>query len=86
MRALILIIMIILFAIGYFKVCYAIDDKKKSRILYVFLMVFLFGLSISINFMLISQQEDYEKEIKNLKKGFPQYEKINESVYILKKK
>jgi archaellum biogenesis protein FlaJ (TadC family) len=68
MRETVLVIMIILFIIGYFKVCYAIDDKKYSRIYYVFLMVVLFGFSIALNFSLIVQQDDYKKEIKELKK------------------
>ena len=84
MRETVLVIMIILFIIGYFKVCYAIDDKKYSRIYYVFLMVILFGISILLNFILIVQQDDYEKEIKELKKGLPQYEEIH-GVYIIKK-
>jgi len=85
MREIILIIMIILFAIGYFKVCFAIDDKKQSKLLYVFLITFLFGISIFLNFIFINQQNDYEKEIKELKKGLPQYEEIH-GVYIIKKK
>jgi hypothetical protein len=84
MREIVLIIMIILFVIGYFKVAYAIDDKKHSRIYYVFLMVVLFGFSIALNFSLIVQQDDYIKEIKELKKGLPQYEEIH-GVYIIKK-
>ena len=84
MRETVLVIMIILFIIGYFKVCYAIDDKKYSRIYYVFLMTFLFALSILLNFLLVVQQDDYEKEIKELKKGLPQYEEIH-GVYIIKK-
>ena len=85
MRETVLVIMIILFIIGYFKVCYAIDDKKYSRIYYVFLMTFLFAISILLNFLLIVQQDDYEKEIKELKKGLPQYEEVH-GVYIIKKK
>jgi archaellum biogenesis protein FlaJ (TadC family) len=63
MRETVLVIMIILFIIGYFKVCYAIDDKKYSKIYYVFLMVALFGISMLLNFTLIAQQDNYEKEI-----------------------
>ena len=85
MRETIIVIMFILYIIGYFKVCYAIDDKKYSRIYYVFLMMFLFSISILLNFILIVQQYNYEKEIKELKKGLPQYEKIH-GVYIIKKK
>ena len=85
MRETVLVIMIILFIIGYFKVGYAIDDKKYSRIYYVFLMVILFGISMLLNFTLIVQQDDYEKEIKELKKGLPQYEEVH-GVYIIKKK
>lgn len=85
MREIVLAIMIILFVIGYFKVCYAIDDKKHSKIYYVFLMVVLFGFSIALNFSLIVQQDDYKKEIKELKKGLPQYEEIH-GVYKIKKK
>ncbi len=85
MRETIIVIMFILYIIGYFKVCYAIDDKKYSRIYYVFLMMFLFSISILLNFILIVQQYGYEKEIKELKKGLPQYEKIH-GVYIIKKK
>ena len=85
MRETVLVIMIILFIIGYFKVCYAIDDKKYSRIYYVFLMVALFGISMLLNFTLIAQQDNYEKEIKELKKGLPQYEEVHD-VYIIKKK
>ena len=85
MRETIIVIMFILYIIGYLKVCYAIDDKKYSRIYYVFLMMFLFSISILLNFILIVQQYDYEKEIKELKKGLPQYEKIH-GVYIIKKK
>lgn len=77
--------MIILFTIGYFKVCHAIDDKKLSKVFYVFLMTFLFAISILLNFVFINQQNDYEKEIKELKKGLPQYEEIH-GVYIIKKK
>ena len=84
MRETVLVIMFILYIIGYFKVCYAIDDKKYSRIYYVFLMTFLFALSILLNFLLVVQQDDYEKEIKELKKGLPQYEEIH-GVYIIKK-
>ena len=84
MRETVLVIMFILYIIGYFKVCYAIDDKKHSRIYYVFLMTFLFSISILLNFILIVQQADYEKEIKELKKGLPQYEEIH-GVYIIKK-
>ena len=84
MRETVLVIMFILYIIGYFKVCYAIDDKKHSRIYYVFLMTFLFALSILLNFLLVVQQDDYEKEIKELKKGLPQYEEIH-GVYIIKK-
>lgn len=84
MRETVLVIMFILYIIGYFKVCYAIDDKKHSRIYYVFLMIFLFAISILLNFILIVQQDDYEKEIKELKKGLPQYEEIH-GVYIIKK-
>lgn len=80
----VLVIMIILFIIGFFEVCLAIDDKKYSRIYYVFLMTFIFGISMLLNFTLISQQNDYEKEIKELKKGLPQYEEIH-GVYIIKK-
>ena len=85
MRETIIVIMFILYIIGYFKVCYAIDDKKYSRIYYVFLMMFLFSISILLNFILIVQQYGYEKEIKELKKWLPQYEKIH-GVYIIKKK
>ncbi len=85
MRETIIVIMFILYIIGYFKVGYAIDDKKYSRIYYVFLMMFLFSISILLNFILIVQQYDYKKEIKELKKGLPQYEKIH-GVYIIKKK
>lgn len=85
MRETVLVIMFILYIIGYFKVCYAIDDKKHSRIYYVFLMIFLFGISILLNFILIVQQDDYEKEIKELKKELPQYEEIH-GVYIIKNK
>ena len=85
MRETVLVIMFILYIIGYFKVGYAIiDDKKYSRIYYVFLMMFLFSISILLNFILIVQQYGYEKEIKELKKGLPQYEKIH-GVYIIKK-
>lgn len=84
MREIILTIMIILFIIGYFKVCYAIDDKKHSRILYVFLMTFLFGFSILLNFIFINIQDSDEKEIKELKKGLPEYEEIH-GVYVIKK-
>ena len=84
MRETVLVIMFILYIIGYFKVGYAIDDKKHSRIYYVFLMTFLFSISILLNFILIVQQADYEKEIKELKKGLPQYEEIH-GVYIIKK-
>ena len=48
-------------------------------------MMFLFSISILLNFILIVQQYNYEKEIKELKKGLPQYEKIH-GVYIIKKK
>ena len=85
MREIILTIMIILFIIGYFKVFYAIADKKFSRIYYVFLMTFLFSISILLNFLYITKQDDYETEIKELKKGLPQYEEIH-GVYIIKKK
>lgn len=84
MRETVLVIMFILYIIGYFKVCYAIDDKKHSRIYYVFLMMFLFSILILLNSILIVQQDDYEKEIKELKKGLPQYEEIH-GVYIIKK-
>ena len=84
MRETIIVIMFILYIIGYLKVCYTIDDKKYSRIYYVFLMMFLFGISILLNFILIVQQYDYEKEIKELKKGLPQYEEVH-GVYIIKK-
>lgn len=85
MREIILTIMIILFIIGYFKVIFAIYDKEQPRIYYVFLMKVLFGFSIILNFILIAQQDNYEKEIKYLKKGLPQYEEIHD-VYIIKKK
>lgn len=77
--------MIILFLIGYFKVCDALDDKKLYKVYYVFLMTILFGLSIMTNFILLNQQNDYEKEIKNLKKGLPKYKEIH-GVYIIEKK
>ena len=80
----VLVIMFILYIIGYFKVCYAIDDKKHSRIYYVFLMMFLFSILTLLNSILIVQQYDYKKEIKELKKGLPQYEEIH-GVYIIKK-
>ena len=85
MRETVLVIMIILFIIGYFKVCYAIDNKKHSRIYYVFLMTFLFSISMLLNFIFINIQESNEKKIKELKKGLPQYEEIH-GVYIIKKK
>ena len=47
-------------------------------------MTFLFAISILLNFILIVQQDVYEKEIKELKKGLPQYEEIH-GVYIIKK-
>ena len=84
MREIVLIIMVILFIIGYFTVCYAIDDKKESRLNYVYLMVFLLGVSIGLNFTLIRLQNNYIKEIESLKKGLPQYEEIH-GVYIIKK-
>ena len=84
MRETVLVIMFILYIIGYFKVCHAIDDKKHSRIYYVFLMMFLFSILILSNSILIVQQDDYKKEIKELKKGLPQYEEIHGD-YIIKK-
>lgn len=90
MRETVLIIMIILFIIGYFKVGYALCNKNdekilKSKILYIALMLVLFGFSMVINFILINQQGYYEKEIKELKKGLPQYEEIR-GVYRIKNK
>ena len=81
----VLVIMVILFIIGYFKVGYAIDDKKYSRIYYLFLMTSLFGISILLNFLLITNQYIYEKEIEEPKEGLPKYEEIH-GIYIIKKK
>ena len=84
MRETVFIIML-LFIIGYFKVCYAIDDKKYSRIYYVFLLTFLFIASMILNFLFISNQDKLEKQLIEKSKGLPEYEEIH-GVYIIKKK
>lgn len=82
MIEIILTIMIILFIIGYFKSCYKIDEEKQSGILWIFLMTFLFSISILLNFVLIEQNN---KLIEKTKNKCPEYEEIHE-VYIIKKK
>ena len=84
-REIILTIMSVLFIIGYFKVCYKIDINKQSEILWIFLMTFLFGMSILLNFLFISNQDILEKQLIEKSKGLPEYEEIH-GVYVIKKK
>lgn len=53
-----------LFIVCFFKVIFALGKEKKSKIIYVGLMLFLYGLLMLVSLMLISQQKDYEKQIK----------------------
>jgi len=75
-----LIIICVLFIVGYFKVCYAIDKEKFNKILYVFLMTFLFSLSILVNFIFLHKNDELTKKVEN---KCPEYEQI--TVYKLKK-
>lgn len=84
-REIILGIMCILFIIGYFKSADSIDEEKFSGLYYIFLMTFLFGISILLNFIFIVNQDRLEKELIEKSKGLPEYEEIH-NVYIIKKK
>jgi RsiW-degrading membrane proteinase PrsW (M82 family) len=84
MREIILGIMCVLFIIGYFKSCYSVDEEKKSGILWIFLMTFLFAFSMLLNYIYIEKQDRLEKQLIEKSKGLPKYEEIH-GVYIIKK-
>jgi hypothetical protein len=73
MRETILIIMSIVAVLCFFKAGMCIDSGKPKGILIMAVLFFICGISILINFILISQNDKLEKQ-----------EKI-ENVYILKK-
>lgn len=85
MREIILVIVIILFVVAYFKVSYSIDEKKPSSFLWAGLMLLLFGYCVMGNFVLLKVQTNLEEELKEARKGLPEYEEIK-GVYIIKKK
>jgi hypothetical protein len=82
MREIILTVMIILFVIGYFKIAFSLDIKKRSKILWLVLMTFMFGFSILLNFLFINTNDELTEKVKN---KCPEYEKV-ENVYKLKER
>jgi hypothetical protein len=81
MREITLIIMLVLAVLCFFKAGMCIDSGKPKGILIMTVLFFICGISILINFILISQNDKLEKQDKN---ESLKYEKI-ENVYILKK-
>lgn len=84
-REIILGVMCVLFIIGFFKAGLKIDNKKPSGVLWIGFLLFLFAFSVILNFVLIQEQCNLEKEIKDKSKGLLEYEEIH-GVYIIKKK
>jgi hypothetical protein len=82
MREIILTVMIILFVIGYFNIAFSLDIKKRSKIFWLFLMTFIFGFSILLNFLFINTNDELTEKVKN---KCPEYEKM-ENVYKLKER
>ena len=84
MKETFLIGMCVLFAIGYFKVCFKIDKNKIDGVYWIFLMTFLFAISMLLTFSSLHRQKELEKELVDRSKGLPQYEEVH-GVYIIKK-
>jgi hypothetical protein len=84
-REIILGVMCVLFIVGFFKAGLRIDDKKLSGVLWIGFLAFLFAFSMFLNFMLIQEQDELEKKLKDKSKGLPEYEETH-GVYIIKKK
>ena len=81
MRETVLIILIILAIVCFFKTGLCIDENKPYAILYLAGLVFMCGISIVCNFILIRQNNELTEKVKG---KCPEYEQIN-NVYILKK-
>jgi len=80
MREGVLIIMLILALVCFYRAGMCMDDNKQYGILIVAALFFICGISILLNFTLIFENDKLEQQ----SKGLPKYEKI-ENVYILKK-
>jgi hypothetical protein len=80
MRETVLLIMLLLALICFYRAGMCIDDKKPIGVLIIAGLFLICGISILINFILILQNDKLEEQ----NKGLPKYEKI-ENVYILKK-
>jgi RsiW-degrading membrane proteinase PrsW (M82 family) len=76
-----LTIMIILFVIGYFKIGLSINKEKPSKILWLFLMTFIFGILVVQNLALIDNNDELREKVKN---KCPEYEKVE--LYKLKER
>jgi hypothetical protein len=81
MREIFLGIMVILFIVCFFKASLCIKNEKQYGVLILGVMFFLFGISILLNFALISQNDELTEKVKN---KCPEYEEVP-NVYILKK-
>jgi hypothetical protein len=65
MREITLTILCILFIVGYFKTCFAIDIQKQRDILWVFLMTLVFSFSMLLNFTLVAENDKLIEKTKN---------------------
>ena len=76
--------MCVLFVIGYFKARFKFDKNKIDGVYWIFLMTFLFAISMLLTFSSLRKQKELEKELVGRSKGLPQYEEVH-GVYIIKK-
>jgi hypothetical protein len=82
MREIFLGIIFILFIVCFFKAGLCIRAEKQYGLLILGVMFFLFGISILLNFTLISQNDELTEKVKN---KCPEYEEVS-NVYKLKNK